>query len=80
MYSNCIICIMSWKNDSRGKSHRAVRTTYRVGPTPTFLGVKLDHMLTFHDHLKNVAAKTKTRLNLVQKLASTSWAASAPAR
>lgn len=51
--------------------------TVRHDPTPTYLRVKLDHMLTFHDHLKKVATKTKTRVNLVQELASTSWGAKA---
>ncbi|KAH1172877.1 hypothetical protein KIL84_016716 [Mauremys mutica] len=40
--------------------------TVRHEPTPTYLRLKLDRMLTLHD-LKKIAGKKKTRVNLVQK-------------
>lgn len=46
-------------------------------PTPKYLGVTLDRTLTFKKHLTNTAAKLKTRNNIVQKLASTTWGATA---
>ncbi|CAM5095202.1 unnamed protein product [Eretmochelys imbricata] len=45
--------------------------------TPTYLGVKLDRTLSFHDHLEKVAGKIKTRANRIQKLAGTTWGPSA---
>lgn len=44
---------------------------------PKYLGVTLDRSLTFQKHLTNVGQKLKTRVNLVQKLASTGWGACA---
>lgn len=45
--------------------------------TPKYLGITLDRTLTFKQHLSNVAAKVKTRNNILQKLAGTSWGANA---
>lgn len=44
---------------------------------PKYLGVTLDRTLTFKQHLNNVASKVKTRSNLIQKLANSSWGATA---
>lgn len=43
--------------------------------TPKYLGVTLDRALTFKLHLKKLAAKVKTRTNIIQKLANSSWGA-----
>ena len=45
-------------------------------PTPKYLGVILDRSLTFHQHIKTVAAKTQSRVNLLRRLAGTRWGAS----
>ncbi len=39
------------------------------------LGVTLDCSLTFHQHIKAVAAKTQSRVNLLRRLAGTGWGA-----
>ena len=44
---------------------------------PTFLGVTLDHTLSFKPHLTKTAAKLKNRNNLLTKLAGSSWGANA---
>ena len=44
---------------------------------PTYLGVTLDCTLTYKPHLRKVAAKTRTRNNLVHMLAATTWGAGA---
>ncbi|KAI8429039.1 hypothetical protein MSG28_007610 [Choristoneura fumiferana] len=46
-------------------------------PNPKYLGVTLDRSLTYKTHLGKVAAKIRTRNNIVQKLTSTTWGASA---
>ena len=38
-----------------------------------YLGVTLDHSLTYHEHLKRAAGKIKSRNNIIQKKAVTSW-------
>ncbi|KAG7478908.1 hypothetical protein JOB18_012357 [Solea senegalensis] len=45
-------------------------------PVPVYLGVTLDHSLTFGPHLKNVTNKTSKRVNLVRKLCGREWGAS----
>ena len=44
---------------------------------PTYLGVTLDCTLTYKPHIRKVAAKTRTRNNLVHMLAGTTWGAGA---
>ncbi|XP_060527117.1 uncharacterized protein LOC132702463 [Cylas formicarius] len=44
---------------------------------PKYLGVTLDRTLSFKKHLSNVAAKLKTRNNIISKLCGTRWGASA---
>lgn len=43
---------------------------------PKYLGITLDRSLTFGKHLAGLSQKLKTRVNLIQKLASTRWGAS----
>lgn len=45
---------------------------------PKYLGVKLDSSLNFKAHLEDLSLKLKTRNNILQKLAGTSWGADAP--
>ena len=42
---------------------------------PVYLGVTLDRSLTFNQHLQKVTAKTRSRVNLINKLAGTDWGA-----
>ena len=42
---------------------------------PTYLGVQLDRKLTFNNFMNNIAEKASKRLNLLKRLASTSWGA-----
>ena len=44
---------------------------------PVYLGVSLDHTLTYRAHLEKTAGKLKTRNNLLAKLAGTTWGADA---
>ncbi len=44
---------------------------------PKYLGVKLDSSLNFKAHLDDLRMKLKTRNNIVQKLAGSSWGADA---
>ena len=44
---------------------------------PTYLGVTLDHTLSYREHLTKTAGKLKNRNNLLMKLASSTWGASA---
>jgi hypothetical protein len=44
---------------------------------PVYLGVKFDRSLTYKAHLTSTAAKVKTRVNLINRLAGTSWGSSA---
>jgi len=46
--------------------------------TPKYLGVTLDRQLTYNHHIKNTAAKLKTRNNIIYKLAGSSWGAAMP--
>jgi len=44
---------------------------------PTYLGVTLDHTLSYTEHLTKTAGKLKNRNNLLMKPASSTWGASA---
>jgi len=44
---------------------------------PTYLGVTLDRMLSYHEHLTKTAGKLKNRNNLLMKLAGSTWDGSA---
>jgi len=44
---------------------------------PTYLGMTLDRTLSYRQHLTNTAGKLKNRNNLLMKLASSIWGASA---
>jgi len=46
---------------------------------PTYLGVTIDHMLSYREHLMKTAGKLKNRNNLLMKLAGSTWGASASA-
>ena len=52
-------------------------TRLRHDNRPTYLGVTLDCTLTYNPHLRKVAAKTRTRNNLVHMLAGTTCGAGA---
>ena len=42
---------------------------------PVYLGVTLDQRMTLEKHMRNVKEKASRRLNIVKKLASTTWGA-----
>ena len=44
---------------------------------PKYLGVRLDRMLNFKQHLEDVAGKVTSRVSLIRCLAGTTWGASA---
>ena len=44
---------------------------------PTYLGVKLDRMLSYKQHLEGVKGKVTARAALIRRLAGTTWGASA---
>ena len=43
---------------------------------PTYLGVTLDHMLSYREHLAKTAGKLKNRNNVLMKLAGSTWGTS----
>ena len=47
---------------------------------PKYLGVRLDRMLNFKQHLEEVAGKVTSRVSLIRRLAGTTWGASAKTR
>ena len=46
-------------------------------PTPTYLGVKLDILLTFRHHLMALCKKLSSRVTLLRQLVSSGWGAGA---
>ena len=46
-------------------------------PTPTYLGVKLDKLLTFHHHLVTLRKKLSSRVTLLRRLVGSGWNAGA---
>ena len=44
---------------------------------PKYLGVRLDRMLNFKQHLEEVAGKVTSRVALIRRLVGTTWGASA---
>ena len=46
-------------------------------PTPTYLGVKLDRLLTFHHHLVALHKKLSLRVTLLRRLMGLGWGAGA---
>ena len=46
-------------------------------PTPTYLGVKLDQSLTFHNHLVALRKKLSSRVTLLRQLVGSGWGAGA---
>ena len=46
-------------------------------PVPTYLGVKLDSLLTYRHHLKALRKKLTTRIALLRRLAGSRWGAGA---
>ena len=46
-------------------------------PVPTYLGVKLDRLLTFRHHLEALRKKLSTRVSLLRRLAGSGWGAGA---
>ena len=45
-------------------------------PSPTYLGIKLDHSLTFRKHLEGLRGKVSSHSALLRHLAGTTWDAS----
>lgn len=61
-------------NSQLASSQLTVKLNNVVIPnSPKYLGVTLDRSLTFNKHLTNIAAKLKTRNNIIQKLTGTTW-------
>ena len=48
----------------------------RQAQTPKYIGVRLDRMLNFKQHLEEVAGKVTSRVSLIRRLAGTNWGAS----
>ena len=46
-------------------------------PTPTYLGVKLDRLLTFRHHLVALRKKLSSRVTLLRRLVGSGWGAAA---
>jgi len=44
---------------------------------PVYLGITLDHILPYKEHLQKTAGKLKSHNNLLMKLAGSSWGANA---
>ena len=53
------------------------RTKLENTPHPKYLGVTLDHTLTYKEHMHNTNMKVATRNNLLRKLSNSKWGANA---
>ena len=42
---------------------------------PKYIGVRLDWMLNFKQHLEEVAGKVTSRVSLIRRIAGTTWVA-----
>lgn len=67
---------------SNRNANRTISVTFcgkpvKYNPTPKYLGMKLDRSLTYKPHLHGLRMKLKTRCNIIQKLAGSSWGSSA---
>lgn len=51
--------------------------TVKYNPTPKYLGIPIDRSLTYNEHATKLCAKIRTRCNIIQKLAGTTWGATA---
>ena len=64
---------------NRGASHEVNimvdNNRFQFQAALTYLVVKLDHMLTFCQHLENLSAKTSARVTLIHHLSGTTWGA-----
>jgi len=47
----------------------------KFDPSPKYLGITLDRSLTFHEHAKATATKSRARVSLLKKLAGAGWGA-----
>ena len=48
-------------------------TTLKKDPNPVYLGVQLDRQMNLQKHMSNTKNKAMKRLNLVKRLASSTW-------
>jgi len=68
LHSNSAICELSVYLDGQRLRHEC---------HPAYLGVSLDHTLSYEEHLTKTAGKLKNRNNLLMKLAGSTWGTSA---
>ena len=65
-------------NNQEAKSELKVYNNGRLlpfCPTPTYLGVKLDRLLTFHHHLVALPKKLSLHVTLLRRLVGSRWGA-----
>ena len=66
-----------FSSDSHEARHEPVvsieGSPLRFNPTPTFLGVMLDRVLSFRPHVKKVTAKIEKRCRLLRSVAAKEW-------
>lgn len=67
---------------SNAKAERKIEVQFcgsivKYNFTPRYLGVHLDRSLTYGPHVTRLCAKPKTRCNIIQKLAGTTWGSTA---
>ena len=53
------------------------RTQLENTPHPKYLGVTLDRMLSYKEHMHNTKMKVATRNNLLRELSNSKWGANA---